>query len=70
MTGNNSLLPWNQLLRISAERCHWPPDAFWKATPKELSAAIGLDQGTVRMNRVRLDELVRRHPDIRKSPGF
>lgn len=41
------------------------PDAFWRMTPRELAAALGLfDLASARLDRAGLDDLMRRFPDL------
>jgi len=48
---------------------HWPPEAFWAATPHDLMAAIdGYDDAhgggrEMPMTRAELDDLMRLYPD-------
>lgn len=49
-------------------RLGWTPDAFWKATPREVAAAmtglgIGRQRGAQRLGRAELEALMRRFPD-------
>lgn len=40
-----------------------PPDAFWRMTPRELAAALGLMAAREACDRARLLDLMRRFPD-------
>ncbi|MBC2858851.1 phage tail assembly chaperone [Stappia sp. 28M-7] len=49
-------------------RLGWPPDSFWRATPRELAAVLaGLGGGRARdlrpLARAGLEALMRRFPD-------
>jgi uncharacterized phage protein (TIGR02216 family) len=46
----------------------WPPDAVWRATPRELAAAARAVFGAAAppLDRARLDELMACHPDGRR----
>jgi len=47
-------------------RLHWPPEAFWAASPREILAAIEAHRpprAGEAPSRLTLDELMRAHPD-------
>lgn len=52
------------LAALAAQALGWPPDAFWRATPAELAAALGpttpVAQG---LSRDDLEALMERDPD-------
>jgi len=33
--------PWDEVLHLALGRLRWTPDAFWRATPREVAAALG-----------------------------
>ena len=33
--------PWNDATAFALSVLRWPPDTFWRATPRELLAALG-----------------------------
>ena len=47
----------------------WRPWEFWDATPAELAAALGADEGALAPDREVLAELMRRFPDERDNHG-
>ncbi|WP_306146520.1 MULTISPECIES: phage tail assembly chaperone [unclassified Roseibium] len=57
------MLPWADLLRITATRWAWTPAEFWAATPRELEAVLGLGHPADGLKRSELDQLIRTHPD-------
>lgn len=57
------MLPWTDLLRITATRWAWTPAEFWAATPRELEAVLGLGHPADGLKRSELDQLIRTHPD-------
>ncbi|MGQ3359107.1 MAG: phage tail assembly chaperone [Phreatobacter sp.] len=52
-------------MRLALGRLGWPPDTFWRATPRELAAAIegrfGRSGGAA--DRPTLDRLMKAYPD-------
>ncbi|ALK10120.1 phage tail assembly chaperone [Blastochloris viridis] len=53
------------LLRVALGVLRWPPEAVWRATPREIAAAIAAlrpERGPP-LARTRLDELMAHHPD-------
>ncbi|WP_428526946.1 phage tail assembly chaperone [Roseibium sp.] len=57
------MLPWADLLRITATRWAWTPAEFWAATPRELEAVLGLGHAADGLKRSELNQLIRTHPD-------
>lgn len=69
--------PWDAVMGACLGRLGWTPDAFWRATPREVAAALaglgtGHGQGGGRLARPGLAALMRRFPDevrIEKDTG-
>lgn len=63
-----SAFPWDDALALGLHALRWTPDAFWRATPRELSHAAGLSRprGTA-ATRVDLDRLIAAFPDARSA---
>jgi len=38
--------PWRDIMAFGLGRLGWTPEAFWKATPREIGAALGAHQST------------------------
>ncbi|MFN3131976.1 phage tail assembly chaperone [Roseibium sp.] len=57
------MLPWTELLRITATRWAWTPAEFWAATPRELEAVLGFGCPADGLKRSELNQLIRTHPD-------
>lgn len=60
--------PWDVVMGACLGRLGWTPEAFWKATPREVAAALaGLGMrpgpGAGRLARPGLAALMRRFPD-------
>ena len=32
--------PWDEAMALALRVLRWPPDTFWRATPRELAAAL------------------------------
>ncbi|WP_280524812.1 rcc01693 family protein [Stappia indica] len=64
--------PWNEAMGLCMGRLGWPPDSFWRATPRELAAVLaglgGGRAGDLRpLARAGLEALMRRFPDAPTS---
>nr|WP_293423504.1 rcc01693 family protein [Phreatobacter sp.] len=57
--------PWDDALRLALGVIGWPPDVFWRATPRELAAALEGRLGRIGMpvDRPALDRLMAAYPD-------
>lgn len=59
--------PWDYAMRIALGRLRWTPDAFWRATPRELARAIegltGFSAHAAPLDRRALGGLMARFPD-------
>ncbi|WP_148259461.1 rcc01693 family protein [Polymorphum gilvum] len=55
--------PWAEALQAGLGRLGWTPETFWRATPRELAAALGLARRGRAPARADLDRLLRRFPD-------
>ncbi len=58
--------PWDAVMAAGLGRLALTPDAFWRTTPRELAAALGLGRtggGGVAPGRTTLADLMRRFPD-------
>lgn len=57
-----------ELAGLAAGLLGWRPDEFWKATPMELSAALGLEkQASGQMDRATMEQMLALFPDNRES---
>lgn len=56
-------------MRLCLGRLNWPPEAFWRATPREVALALGLGAPAALRNgapdRPGFERLMRRYPDVR-----
>ena len=56
--------PWEQAMAFAFRVLRWPPETFWRATPRELAAAMsGLSAPAEPARRADLDRLMRAYPD-------
>jgi uncharacterized phage protein (TIGR02216 family) len=57
--------PWDAAMQVGFGVLRLSPDAFWRMTPRELSAAITVLRGesVEAIGRARLTELMQRFPD-------
>lgn len=57
--------PWDDALRLALGVIGWPPDTFWRATPRELAAALEGRLGRIGApaDRGALDRLMAAYPD-------
>ncbi|WP_371328868.1 rcc01693 family protein [Stappia sp. TSB10GB4] len=60
--------PWDAAMGLCMGRLGWPPESFWRATPREVAALLaGLNGGRASqqapLRRAGLDALMRRFPD-------
>ena len=59
--------PWEEAMALGLGLLRWSPDAFWRATPRELLAAAqglaGRASGAPPPARADLDRLMRAFPD-------
>lgn len=55
--------PWDAALGYCLTRLRWPPESFWRATPRELAAALGDVAASAPPTRTELAMLMRAHPD-------
>jgi uncharacterized phage protein (TIGR02216 family) len=64
--GESRPFPWDEAMALGLGVLRWPPDAFWRATPAELFAAL---RGPARASAVEpatgrdVDRLMRAFPD-------
>jgi uncharacterized phage protein (TIGR02216 family) len=59
--------PWREVMAFGLGRLGWAPDQFWKATPREIGAALRAHQQAPAMaatQRTALHALMAAHPDI------
>ena len=54
--------PWEAAMAFAFRVLRWTPDDFWRATPRELAAAMG-DLAPPPARRLDLDALMRAYPD-------
>lgn len=61
--------PWEVVLRLALGGLGWTPAAFWRATPRELAAALEGRFGRIAppAGRSSLERLMAAHPDIAGS---
>ncbi|WP_263625844.1 phage tail assembly chaperone [Stappia indica] len=56
-------------MRLCLGRLNWPPEAFWRATPREVALALGFGAPAALRNgapdRAGFERLMRRYPDER-----
>ncbi|HMB10963.1 rcc01693 family protein [Saliniramus sp.] len=55
--------PWDAVLGYCLTRLRWPPESFWRATPRELAAALGDVAASAPPTRAELATLMCAHPD-------
>ena len=56
--------PWDEVLHVALGLLRWPPDAVWRATPREIAMAIAPVRAAVAPMRLRdLGALIRAFPD-------
>jgi uncharacterized phage protein (TIGR02216 family) len=57
--------PWDEAMTFALCVLRWPPDAFWRATPRELLAALGgaAGQGAAPATAGDLARLMQAFPD-------
>jgi uncharacterized phage protein (TIGR02216 family) len=58
--------PWRDIMAFGLGRLGWTPEAFWKATPREIGAALRAHQGdqpSAATERSALRSLMAAHPD-------
>ncbi|GAB5348914.1 phage tail assembly chaperone [Alteriqipengyuania sp. 357] len=56
------------LAALAAQALGWPPDAFWRATPAELAAALGpVTPRAEGMTRDKLDTMMERESNDRSG---
>lgn len=68
MTAGAAPFPWDAVLFFALRVLRWPPEAVWRATPREIAAALGgSGLGAEPLRRRELGDLLRRFPD-RPSP--
>lgn len=53
--------PWQRMMELGLGVLRLPPQEFWAATPREISAAFGGPRAE--MGRGRFAELMERYPD-------
>ncbi|HMO29748.1 rcc01693 family protein [Enterovirga sp.] len=56
-----SPFPWDEVLALLLGRLRWRPEDVWRATPREVAAALG--GGGSPMRRSELRALMARFPD-------
>ncbi|WP_133772974.1 phage tail assembly chaperone [Enterovirga rhinocerotis] len=39
--GDRRAFPWDEILAFALGRLLWTPDMLWRATPREIAAAMG-----------------------------
>ena len=58
--------PWKQAIGFGLGVLKLAPDDFWRMTPRELAYAIETASGAAKpLDRVALDQLMKRYPDGR-----
>lgn len=56
--------PWDEAMHAGLGLLRLPPDQFWRMTPRELAAALGLlAHASARLDRAVLEDLMLRFPD-------
>ncbi len=63
MKSDAAAFPWDWAMRQALAGLGWTPDVFWRATPRELAAALGLRSGPLAPDRVIFERLAMRYPD-------
>ncbi|WP_299566437.1 phage tail assembly chaperone [Enterovirga sp.] len=59
-----SPFPWDEVLHLLLGRLRWSPDAVWRATPREVAAALGGPApGRSALSSAELDALMSAFPD-------
>jgi uncharacterized phage protein (TIGR02216 family) len=59
--------PWEEAMALGLGVLRWPPAAFWRATPRELAAAVEGLTGAARQDPARREDLGRlmeAYPDL------
>jgi uncharacterized phage protein (TIGR02216 family) len=53
-------------MRLALGVIGWPPDVFWRATPRELAAALDgrFGRTSAPVDRAALDRLMAAYPDV------
>ncbi|MCC5977071.1 MAG: phage tail assembly chaperone [Salinarimonas sp.] len=64
MTRARAPFPWDEVLGLCLNRLRWPPESFWRATPRELAAALTGLAGASAPTRADLSALMQAHPDV------
>ena len=62
-------LDWPGLLRDGLFGLGLKPDEFWRLTPAELFLLVGADRAPERLDRTRLEQLIRQFPDTTRGEG-
>ncbi len=55
--------PWDEVLALALGVLRWPPESVWRATPRELSAAL-LQRAGAPLRPADLERLMRAFPDF------
>ena len=56
--------PWDEAMAFAFRVLRWSPETFWRATPRELAAAMGgLAEAAEPARSADLDRLMRAFPD-------
>ncbi|MEP9379734.1 rcc01693 family protein [Aquabacter sp. CN5-332] len=56
--------PWDEAMHAGLGLLRLPPDQFWRMTPRELAAALGiLARASAQLDRAALEDLMLRFPD-------
>lgn len=62
MSGGTKRFPWARMMELGLGVLRLTPDAFWRATPREIAAAFP-PRAADAPGRRDLDELMQRFPD-------
>lgn len=63
MSAEPSPFPWDDVLAVALGLLRWRPDDLWRATPRELAAALGRSRDAGPVGRTELADLMRLFPD-------
>lgn len=57
--------PWDSVLHLAFRALRWPPDAVWRATPREIAWALSADSSAAGrpLGRAELSTLMILYPD-------